>query len=272
MLENVGCYVCASNQSNLWAEENGFSARRCAECGLVYVSPRPTKDSISLAAQSGLHEGAQTIDETGQRHPGKLRTYKKRLQALFEAGELRREGGAWLDIGCGFGEFIEALAEESEGRLTLVGSEPNERKAAAARARGLDVKFRALPSEERRYSYVSLLNVFSHVPDPPELLRTLHELLLPGGQVILQTGNWAELERSEIPDALHLPDHLSFASERILRRLLETSGFEVERVLRLPMFRPPLLKRLFSPHREPLGACDLWFRARKRDGDVNAGA
>jgi SAM-dependent methyltransferase len=263
MLENVSCYVCGSSEGEPWGRENGFTALRCIECGLVYVSPRPTKASISLAAQSGLHEGSHTVDETGQRHPGKLRTYRKRLRALFESGEIGREPGRWLDIGCGFGEFLEAITEESQGRLTVVGSEPNERKAASARARALDVTFRDLATEERRYSYVSLLNVFSHVPDPPELLRTLRELLLPRGQIVLQTGNWAELERSAIPDLLHLPDHLSFASERILRRLLEASGFEVERVLRLPMFRPNLFERLFSSHQaQAPGACDLWLRAR----------
>jgi SAM-dependent methyltransferase len=231
---------------------------------LVYVSPRPTRESISQAAQSGLHEGAATVDETGERDAGKVSTYQKRLRALFGGSELEQAAGArWLDIGCGFGEFLEALALESGGRLELAGSEPNERKAAAARARGLDVTFRDLSREQPGYGFVSLLNVFSHVPDPPELLRQLRGLLRPRGELLLQTGNWAELERSTIPDRLHLPDHLSFGSEAILRRVLADAGFSVERVLRLPMFPPSLLRRLLGKKPEVGGvACDLWFRAR----------
>ncbi len=266
VLESVPCYVCGSSHSSPWAVENGFTALRCQECRLVYVSPRPTRESITLAAQSGLHEGAATMDETGERDAGKVSTYQKRLRALFEASELVGATGArWLDIGCGFGELLEALHLESAGKLLLAGSEPNARKAAAARARGLDVTFRDLENETTGYDFISLLNVFSHLPDPPELLRRLRGLLGTRGQLLLQTGNWAELERSAIPDRLHLPDHLSFGSEALLRRLLLDAGFSVERVLRLPMFRPSLLQRLLGKKQEPGGvACDLWFRARVR--------
>lgn len=264
-VEQVACYVCGERHHQPWAEENGFSAVRCGGCGLVYVNPRPTRAVISRAAQSGLHEGAVTQDETGRRDSRKISLFRGRLAALFEARELERRGGRWLDVGCGFGEFLEALGLESAGALDVLGSEPNERKAAAARARGLDVSFRDLAAEPSGYGFISLLNVFSHVPEPPELLRQLRALLEPGGELVLETGNWAELERPQITDRLHLPDHLSFASEALLRRLLEANGFEVLRVLRYPMFKPSLLRRLLPAQFQPApaaAACDLWFRAR----------
>jgi SAM-dependent methyltransferase len=194
-LETVACYVCGARESSPWAEENGFLAVRCRMCGLIYVNPRPTRGSISRAAQSGLHAGSATVDETGARDAGKVKLYQRRLRALFEAGALaKRPGARWLDIGCGFGEFLEALKLESAGRLSTIGSEPNERKAAAARGRGLDVTFRELSTEPPGYAFVSLLNVFSHLPDPLEFLGQLAGLLEPGGQLVLQTGNWAELD------------------------------------------------------------------------------
>jgi SAM-dependent methyltransferase len=266
-LESVACYVCGARESQPWAEENGYSAVRCRGCGLVYVNPRPTRDSISLAAQSGLHAGSATLDETGARDARKVKHYQQRLRALFDAGALAQKPGArWLDIGCGFGEFLEALKLESAGRLSSFGSEPNERKAAVARNRGLDVTFRDVSTEARGYAFVSLLNVFSHLPEPPELLRQLAGLLEPGGQLVLQTGNWAELERQQISDRLHLPDHLSFASEELVKRVLEASGFTDISVLRYPMFRPSLLARLrgLGQTAPTAVACDLWFRARLR--------
>ncbi len=264
-IESVACYVCGARESQPWAEENGFLAVRCNECGLVYVNPRPTRGSISLAAQSGLHAGEAMVDETGARDAGKVKHYQQRLRALFDAGALARKARArWLDIGCGFGEFLEALQLESAGALSTVGSEPNVHKATAARSRGLDVTFRELSREAPGYSFVSLLNVFSHLPDPPELLRQLAGLLDPGGQLVLQTGNWAELERVNVPDRLHLPDHLSFASEKLVRRLLEAAGFSEIAVQRYPMFRPGILARLrgLGDRAPATVASDLWFKAR----------
>ncbi len=264
VLESIVCYVCGAGENTPWAEENGFRAVRCSGCGLVYVNPRPSRASISQAAQSGLHEGEALLDETGQRAPGKVSHYRKRLHALFDPEPLSaRPNARWLDLGCGFGEFLEALQLEGQGRIAAVGSEPNERKAAAAQLRGLNVGFRDLALESRDYDFVSMLNVFSHLPDPPEFLRQLRGLLRPGGEVVLQTGNWAELERSAIQDQLHLPDHLSFASERIVSRLLEEAGFSVLRRLRYPMFRPSLWSRLLAPKSASSSvASDLWFRAR----------
>lgn len=267
-LESVACYVCGATDSRPWAEENGFQAVRCAACSLVYVTPRPSRASISRAAQCGLHEGQTTTDETGARDAGKVKRYRERLRALYgQAGLTEKRGARWLDIGCGFGEFLEALALESQGRLVTFGSEPNERKASSARSRGLDVSFRDFANEKVEYEFVSLLNVFSHLPHPPELLQALRLRMCAGGELVLQTGNWAELERAAIPDRLHLPDHLSFGSEELIRRVLEASGFSVVLVHRYPMFRPSVWQRLTAMAAgmpQASGACDLWFRARVR--------
>ncbi|HEX2871206.1 MAG TPA: class I SAM-dependent methyltransferase [Polyangiaceae bacterium] len=212
-----------------------------------------------------MHEGQKTTDETGARDVGKVKRHQERLGALYgEAGLTERRDARWLDIGCGFGEFLEALALESQGGLVTFGSEPNERKASSARSRGLDVSFRDFENEDLEYDFVSLLNVFSHLPHPPELLQQLHRRMSAGGELVLQTGNWAELDRSAIPDRLHLPDHLSFGSERIVRRVLEAAGFSVVAVLRYPMFRRSAWSRLLGKAKAPPGgACDLWFRARR---------
>ena len=266
MLVEVSCYVCGSAARTPWATENGFHACRCSDCGLVYVNPQPATESISRAAQSGLHGGENELDVTGRYvGPGKHRFYARRLADLYPAAELAGRQGSWLDVGCGYGEFLEALAQASGPGLRLIGLEPNRAKAESARARGLDVSFFDLDSDTRRYGHVSLLNVYSHLPDPPMFLERLRGLLTPGGELVLQTGNWAELEREHIPDQLQLPDHLSFASEALLSRLLQRCGFEIVARRRYPMFRRSLgtfLRGLVAePRSEPN---DLWFRARVR--------
>lgn len=55
-LEIVHCPLCASSDSRAWGEENGFTGVKCLECGLVYVSPRPTSESIDEATKLGVHQ------------------------------------------------------------------------------------------------------------------------------------------------------------------------------------------------------------------------
>jgi 2-polyprenyl-3-methyl-5-hydroxy-6-metoxy-1,4-benzoquinol methylase len=261
-LERVACYVCGQQNDEVWARENGYAAVRCGHCGLVYVDPRPRLESISAAARTGFHDGADQLNVVGS-YGGEPRVqrYVDILRDLYGEGYFYKSGESWLDYGCGYGEFLEALRKESGRSLRLTGLEPNEIKAASARERGLDVGFG--PSKlTGRFHYISLLNVYSHLPSPPETLTELRERLEPGGELLIETGNFAELEREQIPTKLDLPDHLSFAGERLVRRVLEKAGFRMQKIIRYPMFPRPrgLRARLASPR--PSHACaDLWIRA-----------
>lgn len=265
VLERVNCYVCGTRNERVWAQENGYTAVRCAECGLVYVDPRPPLESISKAAQTGLHEGQDRLDVVGSYGGApRVRHYVRVLHDLYGPGYFYGSGERWLDYGCGYGEFLEALREESGKTLSLTGFEPNAIKSASARERGLDVGFEST-TLERRFHYLSLLNVYSHLPNPLTTLAELREALEPGGELLLQTGNFAELEREEIPVRLDLPDHLSFAGERLVQRVFEASGFRVHRVVRYPLGpRPKGLRARFRPQPPPArGWADLWIRARR---------
>jgi 2-polyprenyl-3-methyl-5-hydroxy-6-metoxy-1,4-benzoquinol methylase len=263
-LEAVRCYVCGKQNSEVWARENGHVAVRCGDCGLVYVDPRPRLENISAGARTGLHEGAGELNVIGS-YGGepRVRRYKDILRDLYGDGYFYKSGESWLDYGCGYGEFLEALRQESGGALKLTGLEPNEVKAASARQRGLDVSFDS-SMLKRRFHYISLLNVYSHLPNPPETLAELAEGLEPGGEVLIETGNFAELEREQIPTSLDLPDHLSFAGERLLRRVLEKTGFRVQKVVRYPMFaRPRGLRARLSAPKPARGCSDMWIRASR---------
>jgi 2-polyprenyl-3-methyl-5-hydroxy-6-metoxy-1,4-benzoquinol methylase len=264
---SVPCYVCGATAHTPWGTENGHQAVRCKDCGLVYVSPRPALASISRAARTGMHAGQQNLEVTGAYGGTKRHAhYLSRLSDLFGAGYFHGSGERWLDIGAGFGELLETLALASGGSLRARGLEPNEAKASSARARHLDVSFIELSDLKERYHYVSLLNVFSHLPDPPATLAELGSVLEPGGELVLQTGNFAELERSEIPVPLELPDHLSFANERLLRRVLQKAGFALVSIRSYPMYSTQPKRSMLRRKTEPLEGrrpMDLWLRARR---------
>jgi SAM-dependent methyltransferase len=269
------CYNCGSEQNTFYADENGFSLVKCSGCGLLFVDDRPDDNEISHAHTQGKHRGAEEFDMTGMFDPGKVPHYLKVLEDLFQ-GDF--SGKTWLDIGCGHGEFMLAVQKYGPDQITVKGTEPNVHKQESARKRGLDVGYFDIESHPERYDYISMLNVYSHLPNPPAFLQSLKRLMNPGGELILETGDTAGLAAKVNFRPFYLPDHLSFASEKIVVGILERLGFEVIEVKKYPFlqfslnriarefikaFLPKYKSRfLYYFNRKAYSPTDMFIRAR----------
>ena len=221
----TSCYNCGTRERTFYAEENGFSLVKCVTCGLLYLQERPDDNEISQAHIQGSHAGHKDVEVTGVFSVEKIPKYLGVLKNLFK-GELDGKT-VWLDVGCGHGEFITAVQQYSQGKVHIIGTEPNVHKQKSAQERGLNVSYIDLKSHGNRYDVISLLNVYSHLPNPPAFLKSIKTLLNPGGEIILQTGNTADISAEDQFRPFYLPDHLSFASERIVTDILKRLGFEV---------------------------------------------
>lgn len=232
-LERVNCYFCGDTEAAVWGVEAGYQAVKCATCGLVYVSPRPRLEHIDEAARTGQHATeAGLITVTGSYRHRRVRKHERVLRRLLE-GVANTHPVRWLDIGAGFGELVEA-AENVFPRAEVLGIEPNEAKRRSALERGITLSGARLAElPEARFHVVSLMNVWSHLPDPPTFFSDVRKLLTDGGRVLVQTGAAADLANAgEYPDTLLLPDHLSFAGERHVVGTLARAGFHVEAISR----------------------------------------
>lgn len=270
------CYYCRSTERSYADDENGFELVRCDSCGLLYVSNPPDLESIAKAATQGLHPGDHELDVTGVFKPSKVKEYRRILNEIYDRrapDEVR-----WLDIGCGHGEFLTALRDWGIPLSLLVGSEPNLKKQAVAVSRGFDVDFIDLDAHTDSYARISLLNVYSHLPDPESFLTRVRSLLDPDGELLLQTGDTAVFSDRDLPRPLLLPDHLSFVTEEIMRGLLDRCGFEVVSIQKYPWIRftpSTIMKeavKLMIPGRvsklREMGRVvrsDMWVRCRRRD-------
>ena len=227
--EAINCPYCGGSRSVSWANENGFSAVKCAECGLVYVNPRPVSTLISEAVETGIHcnveHGRTAIIRRVRR---KVNFYKRVFASLFrDVWEDRREI-SWLDVGAGYGEVIEAVSALAPPGSRIEGIEPMEPKATAARARGLKIDQKYLRDVAETFDFVSLVHVYSHIPDFRVLLKEIRSVLADNGEFYLETGNIGDLVDShEVPTELDLPDHLVFAGEQHLTGYLSEAGFSI---------------------------------------------
>lgn len=232
VLETIPCPYCGSERHRQWAEEAGFTAVRCEECALIYCNPRLSLAAINSAVRTGIHgEEADRLNVRARRVGRKVRFYQRVLGALFADVWARGRPIAWLDIGAGYGEIMEAVTTLAPAGSRVEGLEPMKAKADAARARGLAVVEDYLRPNHPKVDVVSAIDVFSHIPDFSSFLADVRGVLTPGGEIFVETGNLADLDhRGEFPGELGLPDHLVFAGEPHLRGYLDRAGFEVLRV------------------------------------------
>ena len=276
----VDCYICKSSKKEHYDSENGHNIVRCMECGLLYLNPRPEQSEINEASKSGMHKGDELLKVTGKFKEYLKTDYLSKLNDFSYAIMFSEDKKvSWLDIGCGHGEFVETLANFGGKNIDIVGLEPNIKKLEGARERGMDIKFFDLTTHQDKYDVISALNVYSHLPNPPEDIAKWCDMLNEGGELLLQTGDSAELTAEFHHKPYSLPDHLSFTSRKLLVELLENLGMEVLQVETYRMGQYPvfsaleLLKeiaRFFLPGHvatfqffPKYPDIDMWIRAKK---------
>jgi ribosomal protein S27E len=225
-LISVSCPGCGNDSSTLWAEEAGFTVVRCNDCALLYVNPRPHDGYIAQAVREGVHTIVdQAVSVRSRRIAKKVRFYKRKIALLFADLVAARQPVRWVDVGSGYGEFMEAALQVLPPESEVIGVEPMIHKANAARSRGLTVHSGYLHPGEFQADVISNIDVFSHIPDYASFLATMVTNLRPGGEVMIETGNLADLrQRSQFPYELGLPDHLVFAGRKQLDSYLRGAG------------------------------------------------
>jgi SAM-dependent methyltransferase len=282
--ETIACPYCGATESFVWAVEIGFTAARCPGCALIYVNPRPPLASIDHAVRTGSHgEEASHLNVVSRRIDAKVARYRRLFARLFDDVWTAGRPIGWLDVGAGYGEIVEAVGALAPPGSRVEGLEPMAPKAAQARARGLTITEDYLRPGRPKVGFVSIVDVFSHIPDFDAFLADVASVLEPGGEIFVETGNLADLKRrEEFPGELGLPDHLVFAGEKHLLGYLDRAGFEVVRLERqridgLTNLAKNLVKRLLgrpvtlavpytSSYRQ------LLVRARMRSADRPAAA
>ena len=272
----IECPNCRSSSCSVWAEESGFKVVRCDQCALLYVSPRPRDDLIADAVRTGVHQSEyRDLNVAGRRNARKVNRYRHLFRGLFSDLWRRSAGISWLDVGAGYGEVVEAVTSLAPPGSRVRGLEPMRPKVENARLRGLEVEDAYLSSAHGPVDVISLVDVFSHIPDFDSFLATARAALRDRGELFIETGNLADLKtREEFPEELRLPDHLIFAGETQLAQYLDRAGMDISEMRRerfdtATYFAKSIAKKLIGRPvivRPPYSSsyCSLQIRARKR--------
>ncbi|MFT4710179.1 MAG: hypothetical protein ACI8Q9_001307, partial [Planctomycetota bacterium] len=116
--EEVTCCVCGGTDSELVAKGFDYEYKtsrdewhyvKCKGCELVYLNPRPATSELGTIYPSNYY----SFDES-QRSNGLVTFFRRKLEAMKAKAFERALGSGKkriLDVGCGDGRFLGALAD-----------------------------------------------------------------------------------------------------------------------------------------------------------------
>jgi 2-polyprenyl-3-methyl-5-hydroxy-6-metoxy-1,4-benzoquinol methylase len=230
-MQEIGCVLCEGASSTPVIHESGFTGRQCANCGLIFISPRPSRREIDdVYRQGDAHLSPQWFVHGREAIASRLRARRDARIVQSHA-----PGGSLLEIGPGRGTFLAAARRRG---FDVYGVELNPTQASFIRgelgiacAESLEAA-RTLAGGQ--FDVIYHRDVLSHFYDPHEEMQRLRALLKPGGLQIFETGNLADVDHRHLKliASFQYPDHLFFYGERSLRMLLEQTGFSHERTHR----------------------------------------
>ncbi|MDY7009295.1 MAG: class I SAM-dependent methyltransferase [Planctomycetota bacterium] len=243
MMVNAVCIFCNKSSNCTAIEEEGYTARRCAQCGLIYVSPRP---SLEQTRQLYMRQKARA--SVGTDMSGAL---SKRLHAKHNLGILKKyaKKGALLEIGTGAGYFLNEAKREG---FDVCGIELNNVQADfIRRERGIPCEDSPLSRSSfggKTFDVVYHCNVMSHFYDPLAEFKRINSKLRNKGVLIFQTGNVGDVSRKyyDMFTTFQLPDHLFLFGENTVKELLRRSGFECMEIRRYSILPELAIQRILK--------------------------
>ena len=155
------------------------------------------------------NEGWGEVDRSTK--PQSYIDYLRGVSALDSVQEFKRKslelmgvrpGDTVLDVGCGAGDEVVALARMVGESGHAVGVDMSETMVAEGRRRAADAGVRAdfkvgdaqaLPFEDRSFDAVRIERTLQHLPDPDRALRELRRVCRPGRRVVALDPDWGSL-------------------------------------------------------------------------------
>lgn len=223
--------------------DSPFEVAKCADCGHIYTSVRPTydtlyskfyPDSYICYGQKGKSKVADFIDQK------RILGQAKQRAGLVNKHTNQNEIVKLLEIGCATGDFLKECKRKFSWNVT--GIEPNKKLCHELKEQEISVINSTIEEVDippDSFDVICLFNVLEHLWDAAYSLKRINRILRPGGLLIIEIPDFDSLARSLFGKywfLYHLPRHLSHFTQDSITDLTAEIGFEKVNILK--QFRP----------------------------------
>lgn len=261
--EHCACPLCGADapEATPYAAR-GFAVVRCGGCRLWYLSPRLPEAAMTAAYRSGSYFGGEGIgyDDYGKQELSLRATFRRFAAELSRAG---LAGGKLLEVGCGFGFFLQEAGPYFDWRGGTEFSPPAAERARRSADRVWDGGIDAVPADET-FDCIVALHVIEHVYDPKAFMGKLLRHLKPAGRCVLAApdmgGFWRKLMGRRWP-SFKYPEHVVFYDADSLRRLMQSAGLSGITPLPYPHAFPlgQICQKLHLPNPGTFDRLNVWL-------------
>jgi len=219
-LEHTHCDLCGGDRTRvryrkpdtwLWLTPFAYPVVECLDCGLVYVNPRPTPQTMPLFYPAEFFAGRDS--ERFQKQ------YAVQLEFIPQL-----TGERVLDVGCAQGDWLDFLSRHYPGiRCVGVDIYPQQ-----VRYEHIEYHRRPLPEcdfTENSFGLITAWAVLEHLHHPGEYFAAVAKFLKSGGKFVFLVTNSESLysRRAYRED---VPRHMHHFSLKTLRRYADKFAFD----------------------------------------------
>jgi 2-polyprenyl-3-methyl-5-hydroxy-6-metoxy-1,4-benzoquinol methylase len=240
------CELCAEQgkvlysnlRDQLFSAPGTWAIRACPKCALLWSDPQPFPDQIhKLYRTYYTHSGNPQFSSF--RSQGKAKLAKDALAKIlfwkpyiFQSDNLHLQGlppGDLIEVGCGSGGFLAALAREGwkcHGIDFDESAIAEARKIPGVRAEVAELTQRAFPANS--FDAVVMNNVIEHIWNPIATVTECYRILRPRGRLVMITPNSRALGHVLYRQdwrGLEVPRHLFIYNYGTIRALAKKTGF-----------------------------------------------
>ena len=239
-LESVRCDICGSDNNALLLQARDyrygyselFCVVTCKNCGLIYLTPRPTAESILKQYKESYTPSKKKATSNRSRAMLKkiLGPLGQKLSGYYGVSEIE-VNGKFLDIGCACGDTLEIARDMG---ADVYGIELNPNSVEMCKAKGLNVYRGTLedaPYPDSYFDVIWMSQVVEHFASPAYSLKTVNKLLKPGGRVYIfcpNAGSYLSGLFGKYWHGWHIPFHYYTFTPATIKRLATECGFVTE--------------------------------------------